>query len=148
MEIDEETLRKYGLTLSTIANILRRENVELPSGQLKSDGQEILLRGKNKREIGDEIAKLPVISRPNGVVLTVGDIGKVRDEFDDISAINEVNGKSAIVIEVTRTSSEDLLEISDSVIEFVKNTTPPKGFELKAWGMRVRRSRPNSNVEK
>lgn len=134
VEIDEETLRKYGLTLSAIANILRRENVELPSGQLKSDGQEILLRGKNKREIGEEIAKLPVIARPNGVVLTVGDIGKVKDEFDDISAVNEVNGKSAIVIEVTRTSSEDLLEISDSVIKFVESTTPPKGFELRAWG--------------
>ncbi len=92
------------------------------------------MRGKNKREIGEEIAKLPVIARPNGVVLTVGDVGKVKDEFDDISAVNEVNGKSAIVIEVTRTSSEDLLEISDAVIEFVASTTPPKGFELKAWG--------------
>jgi multidrug efflux pump subunit AcrB len=134
VEIDEDTLRKYGLTLSSIANLLRRENVELPSGQLKSDGQEILLRGKNKREIGEEIAKLPVLTRPNGVVLTVGDIGKVRDEFDDISAVNEVNGKTAIVIEVSRTSSEDLLEISDAVHAFVKSVTPPRGFEIKAWG--------------
>lgn len=134
VEIDENTLRKYGLTLSAIANILRRENVELPSGQLKSDGQEILLRGKNKREVGEEIAKLPILTQPNGVVLTVGDVGKVRDEFDDISAISEVNGQSAIVIEITRTSSEDLLDISDQVRSFVDTLEPPRGYSVRAWG--------------
>lgn len=134
VEIDEDTLRKHGLTLSTIANILRRENIELPSGQLKSDGQEILLRGKNKRDVGEEIAKLPVLTQPNGVVLTVGDVGKVKDEFDDISAISEVNGQSAIVIEISRASSEDLLDISDQVTKFVADATPPRGYELRVWG--------------
>ncbi len=134
VEIDEDTLRKHGLTLSTIANILRRENIELPSGQLKSDGQEILLRGKNKREVGEEIAKLPVLAQPNGVVLTVGDLGKVKDEFDDISAISEVNGQSAIVIEISRTSTEDLLDISDQVHKLVAETVPPNGYSVRAWG--------------
>lgn len=134
VEIDEDTLRKHGLTLSGIASILRRENIELPSGQLKSDGQEILLRGKNKREIGEEIAKLPVFTQPNGVVLTVGDLGSVKDEFDDVSAISEVNGQSAIVIEISRTSSEDLLDISDQVHKFVAEATPPNGYSLRAWG--------------
>lgn len=35
VEIDEDTLRKYGMTLTQIANTLKRENVEIPSGQLK-----------------------------------------------------------------------------------------------------------------
>jgi multidrug efflux pump subunit AcrB len=134
VEVEEDTLRKYGLTLSQIANLLRRENIELPSGQLKSDGQEILLRGKNKREVGEQITTLPVITQPNGVVLTVGDIGTVRDEFDDVTAISEVNGRPAIVIEISRTSNEDLLNISDEVRNWASQAEAPEGYQVKAWG--------------
>ncbi|MBM3964000.1 MAG: efflux RND transporter permease subunit [Planctomycetes bacterium] len=134
VEVGEDTLRKYGLTLSQVAMMIRKENLETPSGQLKSDGQEILLRGKNKRDFGDDIAKLPLITQPNGVVLTVGDIGRVRDEFDDVAAINEINGRPALVISIERTSNEDLLSISEEVTAFVKRTEMPDGYSLLAWG--------------
>ncbi|HUP81003.1 MAG TPA: efflux RND transporter permease subunit, partial [Pirellula sp.] len=134
VEIDEDTLRKYGMTLSQIANTLRRENVEIPSGQLKSDGQEILLRGKNKRDIGEQIATLPVLTQRSGVVLTVGDIGTVRDDFDDVTAISEINGRPAMVIAIERTSDEDLLNISDEVNAFIKRADVPAGYALRAWG--------------
>lgn len=134
VEVDEDTLRKYGLTLAQIANVLRRENVELPSGQLKSDGQEILLRGKNKRDVGEQVATLPVITQRNGAVLTIGDIGKVRDDFDDVTAISEINGKPAMVIVIERTSDEDLLNISDEVTDFIRTAEIPPGYSLKAWG--------------
>jgi multidrug efflux pump subunit AcrB len=134
VEVGEDTLRKYGLTLSQVAMMIRKENLETPSGQLKSDGQEILLRGKNKRDFGDDIAKLPLIAQSNGVVLTVGDIGRVRDEFDDVAAINEINGRPALVISIERTSNEDLLNISEEVTAFVKRMEMPDGYSLLAWG--------------
>ena len=49
IEIDEQTLQKYGLSLQEVAAIVRRENLEVPSGSILGDQQEILLRGKNKR---------------------------------------------------------------------------------------------------
>lgn len=134
VEVGEDTLRKYGLTLSQVAMMIRKENLETPSGQLKSDGQEILLRGKNKRDFGDDIARLPLIAQSNGVVLTVGDIGRVRDEFDDVAAINEINGRPALVISIERTSNEDLLSISEEVTAFVKKSEMPDGYSLLAWG--------------
>jgi len=134
VEIEEDTLRKYGMTLSQIAQIVRRENIELPGGQLKTDGQEILLRGKNKSEIGEDIARIPLITETNGAVLRIGDIGTVRDEFDDVTAISEINGKPAMVISIERTSDEDLLSISDEVNAFVKKADVPDGYTLKPWG--------------
>lgn len=134
VEVDENALRKYGLTLAQVAQTLRRENIELPSGQLKSEGQEILLRGKNKRELGEEIQKLPVITKSNGVVLRVEDIGKVQDGFDDVTAITEVNGRPAINLTVQRTSDEDLIRIADDVKALIAKTRPPEGFGLETWG--------------
>ncbi len=136
VEMSEDTLRKYGLTLNQIAAILRRQSIETPGGQMRTDGQEILLRGKNKRETGEEIETLPVITQPNGAVLRVKDLGTVVDDFDDVTAINEVNGQPAMVIEVARTSDEDLLKISDAVRKFVdqEGSSFEAGYYLKAWG--------------
>ncbi|MCY2975286.1 MAG: efflux RND transporter permease subunit [Planctomycetota bacterium] len=134
VEIPEATLRKHGLTLAQVAQTLRRENLELPGGQLKSDGQEILLRGKNKSDLGEDIAKLPILSQTNGVVLNVSDLGIVRDAFDDVTALSEVNGRPAMVILIERTSDEDLLNISDEVNALVSTLEVPEGYSVKTWG--------------
>ena len=57
VEIPEETLRNYGLSLKRVADIIRRENVEIPGGTMRTDSQEVLLRGKNKRTVGEELWK-------------------------------------------------------------------------------------------
>ncbi len=83
VEIAEAQLRRYGLTLQQVAQVIRRQNVELPGGTMRTPGQDVLLRGKNKHEIGEEIAQLPAIEDPSGDVITVGELGNVRDGFED-----------------------------------------------------------------
>ncbi len=134
VEIPEETLRSYGLTLDQVAAIIRSRNIELPGGQLKSTGQEILLRAKNKGRIGAEIEKLPLITQPGGVVLTVADLGVVRDEFEDITATGEINGEPAMVVNVQRTKSEDLLALVDDVRAYAATAELPPGYRLVLWG--------------
>ena len=48
--------------IGNLARSIRRQNIELPGGTLRSDSQEVLLRGKNKRVTGEEIAELPLVS--------------------------------------------------------------------------------------
>ncbi|MGE0756567.1 MAG: efflux RND transporter permease subunit, partial [Pirellulaceae bacterium] len=93
VEVSEETLRAYGLSLQRVADIIRRENIELPGGSMKTASQEVLLRGKNKGLTGEQIAQIPLVTKPDGVVLTVGDIGVVKDEFTDDSVVHLTNGR-------------------------------------------------------
>ncbi|QDT11365.1 efflux RND transporter permease subunit [Planctomycetes bacterium K23_9] len=134
VEIPEATLRSYGLTLDRVAQILRARNIELPGGQLKSEGQEILLRTKNKGRVGAEIGRLPLVTAPGGVVLTVNDLGSVRDEFEDVTATGEINGEPAMVVNVERTKSEDLLAMVDAVREYVAEKELPAGYRFVVWG--------------
>ena len=133
VEIDEATLREHGLTLNQIAQIMRRESLETPGGQIRTEGQEILLRGKNKRETRDEIESLPIIRQSNGAVLTVGELGQVVDDFADTTSISDINGRPAMVVSVDRSSDEDLLVISDTVRAFVDDFEVPKGYQLVQW---------------
>lgn len=130
IEIPENRLREYGLTLQRVADMVRRENIELPGGNLRTESQEILLRGKNKGLTGYEIEEIPLVTQKNGVVLTIGDLGRVRDEFDDSTLMTRVDGKPAIVIAVQKTTSEDLIKICEAVDKFVETINKPGGFHL------------------
>jgi HAE1 family hydrophobic/amphiphilic exporter-1 len=133
VEIPEARLREHGLTLRQVAQILRRENLEMPGGLLKSQSDHILLRGRHKRVTGEEIAKIPLVTRPDGVVLTVGDLGVVLDEFADSVAISRVDHQPGIVLSVDKTASEDLLTIVRQVYGFVETYEMPPGYSLKPW---------------
>jgi multidrug efflux pump subunit AcrB len=133
IEISEKTLRKYGLSLQKVAEIVRRENLELPGGTIRSESGEILLRGKNKRYVGAEIAKLPLVTLPDGLVLTVGDLGTVRDEFADVASTNRINGRAGMVVSIDRSSGEDLLAMVAAVKQYVADARLPSGYELTVW---------------
>lgn len=130
IEISEDTLRKYGLTLQQVANIIRRQNVELPGGTIRAGSQEILIRGKGRYLTGAEIAKLPVLTLPDGVVLTTGDLGRVRDGFVDTTMITRINRRPGMVISVSKTADEDLLAICRQVHRFFDTLNTPGGFQL------------------
>ena len=133
IEISEGTLRKYGLSLRGVADIVRRENLELPGGVIRSESGEILLRGKNKRYSGEDIATLPLVTLPDGLVLTVGDLATVRDEFADIASTNQINGRPGMVISVDRTASEDLLAMVGAVQGYATEARLPQGYDLVTW---------------
>lgn len=133
IEIPEETLRRYGLSLQEVARAVRRENLDLPAGLLKSPAQDVMLKGENKRVLGQEIAKIPLVTDPNGVVLSVGDVANVKDEFADTTSQTFINGRPALVIEVQKASDEDLLKVTDAVESFAESHAPPAGYELLAW---------------
>lgn len=136
VEIPEESLRKYNLSLRAVADILRRQNLELPAGNIRTETGEFLVRGKNKSSAGVDIAKIPVVTQPDGVVLTVGDLGTVRDGFNDETTISEIDGRPGLVLTVQKTAREDILLICDEVHQYVRERPMPEGYSLKAWGDR------------
>lgn len=134
VEIPERTLRQYGLTLSSVAQSLRERNVELPGGSIRTPASTFLVRGKGRRIRGEEIARIPILTDPDGVVLTVGDLGTVRDEFADSESISRINGRPGLAIRISAGKREDLLAMTASVRQYVEQTPPPPGYEFVIWG--------------
>lgn len=134
VEIPEKTLREYGLTLTDVARRIRARNLELPGGNIKDRGETYLLRGKNKGTVGKEIEELPLITQRDGVVLKVGDLGIVKDEFVDTVSISHINGEPGLAISVKAAAGEDLLAMADAVNAYVDTHPLPEGFEFTTWG--------------
>ena len=134
IEISQATLRKYGLTHRDVADAVRRGNVELPAGSIRAKTGEVLLRASNKHVTGPEIARIPVLTDENGTSLTVGDLGMVKDGFDDREIFLRLDGGHHQWIMVRMTPDEDMLTIRDQVFAYAAAKQMPDGYKLKVWG--------------
>ena len=135
VEISEDSLRKYGLTLEGVANEIRMQTSESPGGALKTDSQELVVRGSSKDIDGDTIRKLPLInSNGNGAPVTVGEVANVIDGFEETSDHSLINGREGLVIRIAKTKEEDLFTIVESVQAYVAEKQLPPGYTLDTWG--------------
>ena len=133
VEVPENRLRQYGVSLDGLVQMLRRQNVDMPGGKMETESQELLLRGKNKREIGTEISQIPVLTDPNGDIVTIGDIGVVVDGFAEVTSRHIINDRPGIAIRVTKTSTEDLFTIVETVKDYVARKKMPEKYSIETW---------------
>ncbi len=134
VEVSENQLRQYGLSINQIAQIIRQQNTELPGGKMETDSQELRLRGNIKRTTGDEIESIVLRTQSNGDSLTIGDVANVKDGFVDSTSEHFINGSRGMVVVAQRTSNEDLFAVVDTVREYVANREVPQGYEVSIWG--------------
>ena len=133
VEISEATLRKHGLSHQDVSAAIRRGNVELPAGEIKTTTADLLVRAANKQVTGIEIAKIPVLTQPNGTVMTVGDLGTVRDGFADIDVFARIDDRACMSIKIRMTSDEDMLKIREQVVQYAAAKQMPEGYQLRTW---------------
>ncbi|MCY4129784.1 MAG: efflux RND transporter permease subunit [Gammaproteobacteria bacterium] len=133
IEISERTLRQYGLTLEQVANRIRQYSVNLSAGEIKSNAGDLLIRTNKKLMTGAEFESIPIQSLPNGTTLLLRDIAIVRDAFVDDQLRNEFNGKPAIFVQVSRSDSEDVLEIAEIVKSNLDGISIPYDVDIEIF---------------
>ncbi|MBN2309035.1 MAG: efflux RND transporter permease subunit [Candidatus Hydrogenedentes bacterium] len=114
IEVPQENLRRYNLTLSEIASRLRSASVEVPGGGLKTEGGEVLVRMKERRDYGRQFARTPIISAPDGSQVLLEDIAVIKDEFADVDRFGLYNGKPSINLAIYRVGKQTPIQVSEA----------------------------------
>ena len=135
VEVSEENLRRYGLRFDQVVQALRTGSLDLPGGTIKTDHGEIIVRAKGQPYTGREFEDLPVITDAAGTVVRLGQVAAVVDGFEDTDIQARFNGKPAALVQVNRTSQEDVIAISDTVQQYVTENSGrmPAGIQLATW---------------
>jgi len=143
IEIPEENLRRYHLTLDQVARRVRQASLDLPGGTLKTASAEILLRTKERRYRGPGYAEIPVITRPDGTDIRLGAIAHVRDSFAETDLSARFDGQPAIMIKVFRVGDQKPMMIADHVKRYVerKKAELPASLHIATWNDRSERLR-------
>lgn len=147
IEISEETLRRYRLTLGKVAESVRRASLDLPAGSVKTAGGEILIRTKGRRYHASDYHDVAVITRADGSKVTLGQIANLKDGFEDVDITSQFQGKPSGVVEVYRVADQNALAVADTVKSYVEEIRPslPTGVEIDFYRDRskILRSRIN-----
>jgi len=133
IELSAKRLREYGLTLAQVAAAVRRSNLNLAGGTLRTEGEEIRVRTIGRKYTGKEFASIVVLAGPRGEVITLDRLATIRDGFTEDPVQATVNGKPALLLIVSKTHEEDSLAISRAVSRFVARTQAalPGGVAIK-----------------
>jgi len=115
IEVPQESLEAYGLSLEQIAAQVRGASLELPGGALKTGGGELLVRVADRRLRGDQFADIVIKGTAQGGEVRLGDIARIEDGYEDTDLYNHYNGDPAVRIVAYRIGDETPQEVADAV---------------------------------
>ena len=135
VEVAEANLRRYGLTFDGVVAAIRGASLNLPAGAIKAESGDIRLQTRGQAYGRNDFEAIPLITRSDGVTVTLGDVAVVRDGFADIDIETRFNGKRSHALDVYVTSDPQTLRTSEVVHQWIEKTQPtmPEGVTLTMW---------------
>jgi HAE1 family hydrophobic/amphiphilic exporter-1 len=114
VDLDADRLAALGITAGEVAAALRRDNVNLPAGDVRSRGREVIVRTLGEYKNLSQMGAVVVATR-SGSPVRVRDLGQVRDSHQD--PVNEVfvDGKPAIRLSISKLPGANTVEVAARV---------------------------------
>lgn len=141
IEVSQNRLESYGLSLSRISSIIASQNLELSAGNIIENNLEYLVQvsGKFKsiEEIGNVVIayKIPDISsgiNSAAIEIKLKDIANIKTDFEDLSEYVEYNGLPSISLSVQKRSDANSIAVSNVVMREIEKLklSMPKDMKL------------------
>lgn len=134
IDVSEALLQRYNLSFAEVAQAIRANTMDAPGGELKTASGAVALRLQGQIYDPQQLEDITVRATPDGGRILLSDIATIRDGFRD-GARSEFNGRPAVVLAVYRAGNQDIVDISDTLNEYVANpsTHIPDGIQLDVW---------------
>jgi multidrug efflux pump subunit AcrB len=135
IEVSEAALRRHELTFDQVAGAVRRSSLDLPGGAIETRDRDVLVRGKGQAYRAADFESLPLITRPDGSRLTIGDVARVTDGFADADRWARFDGDPAALVRVFRVGEQSAPGIAQRVADYVARAGAwlPPGIRLTTW---------------
>ncbi|MCP5155543.1 MAG: efflux RND transporter permease subunit [Ectothiorhodospiraceae bacterium] len=129
--LDRRALAARNLTVADVEAAIRRNNVELPAGEITSSQRLLDIRLDGRLSTVDGFRQI-VIGKVGGYPVRLGDVGEVSLGVEDDEVIVRANGAPAVGLAVTRQSQANTMSISKAVRAEVAALQPtlPDGMEI------------------
>ena len=141
IELSETAMRRYGLNFDDVANAIRKNSINLSSGNIKSQTGTLQLATRNLGDSLEDFNNIIILQTPDGGKIKVSDVATVVDGFEDKDTydalINVESGQSLPLkgLLVMSSSNMNVVKTSRSVNEWIesKQGNLPEGVSLQLW---------------
>ncbi|WP_154222506.1 efflux RND transporter permease subunit [Marinicella rhabdoformis] len=135
IEVNQDTLREYGITIDQITNAIKNNSLDLSAGNIKTTGGDVLLRTQGQAYEQAQFENLIIRNRADGSLLRLSDIATISDGFEEQAILNRFNGERAMEIEVYSVGQQSAIEVADKVKAYLaeKSASLPQSIKLDYW---------------
>ena len=116
VELSENRLAAYGLTITSVTSALSRQNLELGGGKINEGRKNYTIRTTGEFSSVEDINNT-VISRVNGYDVKLSDLGRAYLGYSDATNIVSINGEPGIYMSVTKQSGSNSVTVANAVYE-------------------------------
>jgi len=124
--IDPLKLEAYNLTIESIAQNIRLENVNTPAGTVDIGSDSYSLRVNGEFKDATELNKI-VVGTSGGKTIFLSDVANVNDAIEERVQESFTNGKQGATIVVQKQSGSNTVKIAEQVLKAlpeIKNALP------------------------
>ncbi|MGK0500224.1 MAG: multidrug efflux pump subunit AcrB [Oceanicoccus sp.] len=135
IEISEQLLREYHLTLGDVAQRIAASSLDLPAGSVQTRNGDIMLRTMGQAYVQQDFEQIILKTWPDGTRLLLGDIANVDDGFIDAQGFAEFNGEYSLGVNIFAMGRQDIIETAEATKAYVaaKRSQLPAGVSLEIW---------------
>jgi len=123
VDIEQNKMDAYHLTIEQIGNVIAMENLNMPSGSVKMATEDYQLRVESEFAESKEIKEL-IVGNYNGKSVYLKDVATVRDTIKDISFDQRLNAKQGMTMMVTKQSGANTVKIAKLVKQELAKLVP------------------------
>ena len=115
VDIDQEKLDAYGLTLEQVGNIVTANNLNLSSGTVKMEKEQYQMQVRSEYLDSKEIESLLLTTTLTGQQVFVRDIATVRDTIKDLTLDEKTDGREAVRLVVAKQTGANAVQVCHKV---------------------------------
>jgi multidrug efflux pump len=126
--LQPKLMEHYNLSLDSLQRVINNNNLMVTAGTLQKPDGEVLVKVPGLIKNYSEFLDLP-ISSSNGKVLQVRDVATVTRDFKDPTLLSRVNGRSAVVLEISKRSGANIVDtvgMVKSMVAQIQQEWPPE----------------------
>lgn len=127
IDIDQAAAAQANLADDALTKALDNNGLAVPVGTVASDDHTLDVTVGEKLDSIDDLRALPLEVKDGGKPVTLGDIATVELSAKDVSMSARVNGKDAVALIVTPTSSANIVATSQKVHDALDEIQPMIG---------------------
>ncbi len=117
--IDADKLEGYGLSLLQVQQTILTSNLDFPTGSVKTENQDILIRLTGKYASVEDLRNLVIGTGSSGAQIRLSDVADVQDSQKDIEKISRVDRQASIALQVLKQSDANAVKVSEGVQKIV-----------------------------
>jgi len=112
--IDQDAIAQHKLSIATVTDRLKQENVNISGGRIEEGSQRYLVRTVNQFTDLEQMREL-LIANQNGVPIRLRDIATVSQGYKDREAIIRLGGQEAVELAIYKEGDANTVNVATAV---------------------------------